>query len=86
MGALGLSSHKVFSREEVIAVPSSGSWRNPGGEFSDFSDPDNFVLFAGGGLRLIHKEIFNAIFRIDYGFNLQNPESNGFVLGIGQYF
>ena len=63
-----------------------GSWRIPGGDFGDFSDPDNLVLFAGGGIRLIHKQIFNAIFRIDYGFDLQDPERNGFVLGIGQYF
>ncbi len=63
-----------------------GSWRNPGGEFSDFTNSDNFVLFAGGGIRLIHKKIFNAILRIDYGFNLQQPEVNGFVLGLGQYF
>lgn len=71
---------------QAVVFSDTGSWRNPGGEFSDFGDSDNFVLFAGGGLRLIHKEIFNAIFRIDYGFNLQSPESNGFVLGIGQYF
>lgn len=43
-----------------------GSWRNPGGDFSDFSKTDNLVLFAGGGLRFIHKKIYNAIFRIDY--------------------
>lgn len=69
-----------------VLFSDSGSWRNPGGDFSDFSDEDNFVLFAGGGIRLIHKKIYNAIFRIDYGFNLQEQSINGFVLGIGQYF
>ncbi len=63
-----------------------GSWRNPGGGFSDFTQSENLTLFAGGGLRFIHKKIFNAILRIDYGINLQNPEVNGFVLGLGQYF
>ncbi|MEO9869328.1 POTRA domain-containing protein [Ekhidna sp.] len=63
-----------------------GSWRNPGGNFSDFAESQNFVLFAGGGFRLIHKKIYNAILRVDYGFNLQEPSINGFVLGIGQYF
>ncbi|WP_420317930.1 POTRA domain-containing protein [Ekhidna sp.] len=69
-----------------VIFSDSGSWRNPGGDFSDFSDDENFVLFAGGGFRFIHKKIYNAILRVDYGFNLQEPSINGFVLGIGQYF
>jgi len=69
-----------------VAFSDSGSWRNPGGDFSDFSNSDNFVLFAGGGLRFIHKKIFNAILRVDYGINLQETQINGFVLGVGQYF
>ena len=71
---------------QAVAFSDSGSWRNPGGNFDDFSDANNFVLFAGGGLRFIHKQIFNAILRVDYGFNLQQREVNGFVLGVGQYF
>lgn len=71
---------------QAVAFSDTGSWRNPGGNFSDFGDSNNFVLFAGGGLRLIHKKIYNAIFRVDYGFNLQETNINGFVLGIGQYF
>ncbi|MEQ8628342.1 POTRA domain-containing protein [Ekhidna sp.] len=69
-----------------VIFSDSGSWRNPGGDFADFADSENFQLFAGGGLRLIHKKIYNAIFRVDYGINLQDPNINGFVLGIGQYF
>ncbi|WP_424962059.1 POTRA domain-containing protein [Ekhidna sp.] len=69
-----------------VIFSDSGSWRNPGGDFADFVDSENFQLFAGGGLRLIHKKIYNAIFRIDYGINLQDQNMNGFVLGIGQYF
>ncbi len=63
-----------------------GSWRNPGGGYSDFGQLANQEYFAGAGVRLIQKQIFNAIFRIDYGFDLQDREVNGFVLGIGQYF
>lgn len=88
---LNVEHRHTFRDREKIAVQGvvfsdMGSWRNPGGSFTDFTESENLVLFAGGGLRLIHKKIFNAIFRIDYGFNLQNPEVNGFVLGIGQYF
>lgn len=71
---------------QVVGFSDTGSWRNPGGDFSDFKDSDNFVLFGGAGIRLIHKKFYNAIFRIDYGFNLQDTEISGFVLGIGQYF
>ena len=82
--------HTFIDKNKVaiqgVLFSDSGSWRNPGGDFSDFTEDENFVLFAGGGLRLIHKKIYNAILRIDYGFNLQESEINGFVLGIGQYF
>ncbi|TPN87253.1 FtsQ-type POTRA domain-containing protein [Aquimarina algicola] len=63
-----------------------GSWRNPGGDFGDFGDSQNFRLYPGVGLRFIHKKIFNAIFRIDYGYGVTDDSTNGFVFGIGQYF
>lgn len=82
--------HSFVDREKVaiqgVLFSDSGSWRNPGGNFSDFTQSENLVLFAGGGVRFIHKKIYNAIFRIDYGVNLQESKINGFVLGIGQYF
>ena len=82
--------HTFVDRRKIaiqgVLFSDSGSWRNPGGNFSDFSNDENFVLFAGGGLRFIHKKIYNAIFRVDYGFNLQEETIHGFVLGIGQYF
>ncbi|MBG7612598.1 outer membrane protein assembly factor [Polaribacter sp. BAL334] len=63
----------------------AGSWRLPGGNFNDFIDKNNVRFFAGVGLRFIHKTIFNATFRIDYGFGL-TERSQGLVFGIGQYF
>lgn len=63
-----------------------GSWRNPGGDFGDFGDTQNFRVYPGVGLRFIHKRIFNAIFRIDYGYGITEDATNGFVFGIGQYF
>lgn len=82
--------HTLLEKENVaiqgVLFSDNGSWRNPGGDFSDFSQNENFVLFSGGGLRFIHKKIYNAILRVDYGFNLQDRSVNGFVLGIGQYF
>ena len=63
-----------------------GSWRTPGGNFSDFADDQNLRIYSGLGIRLIHKRIFNAIFRIDYGHGLTKDATRGFVFGIGQYF
>lgn len=63
-----------------------GSWRNPGGDFDDFAESQNIRIYPGVGLRLIHKRIFNAIFRIDYGYGITKNASHGIVFGIGQYF
>jgi hypothetical protein len=35
---------------------------------NDFVDSDNIRLFSGVGLRFISKKIYNATFRVDYGF------------------
>ena len=64
----------------------AGSWRNPGGDFSDFGDNQNIRVYPGVGLRFIHKKIFNATFRIDYGVGVTRDSTNGFVFGFGQYF
>lgn len=64
----------------------AGSWRNPGGNLGDFSDTDNFRVYPGLGLRFIHKKIYDAVFRIDYGYGITKNGTQGFVFGIGQYF
>ncbi len=64
----------------------AGSWRNPGGKLSDFTKNENIQVYSGIGLRLIHKKIYNAVFRIDYGYGLTKGASQGLVFGIGQYF
>ena len=49
-------------------------------------DSQNIKVYPGLGLRFIHKKIFNAIFRIDYGIGISQGGTQGLVLGIGQYF
>ena len=66
-----------------------GSWRNPGGEINDFFNNENLRVYSGVGLRFISKRIYNATFRIDYGFRVSNnpgQSKGGLVFGIGQYF
>jgi outer membrane protein assembly factor BamA len=64
----------------------AGSWRNPGEDFSQLFDGSSTRLYPGLGIRFIHKRIFNAVFRLDYGFGIGNESTNGLVFGIGQYF
>jgi outer membrane protein assembly factor BamA len=64
----------------------AGSWRNPGGDFADFTDEANIRVYPGVGVRFIHKRIFNAVFRIDYGYGITKNATSGIVFGIGQYF
>ena len=55
-------------------------------ELNDFFQSENIRIFSGLGLRFIHKKIYNAVFRIDYGYGITRNESKGIVFGIGQYF
>lgn len=64
----------------------AGTWRTPGGELKDFFQSENIRIYSGVGLRFIHKKIYNAIFRIDYGYGITKGASKGIVFGIGQYF
>ncbi len=74
-----------FSLQGNIFID-GGSWRNPGGDFGDFADDQNLRIYPGIGVRFIHKRIFNAIFRIDYGHGITKDAARGIVFGIGQYF
>jgi len=64
----------------------AGSWRNPGGDFGDFGNDQNLRIYPGIGMRFIHKKIFNATFRVDYGYGITQSSTSGLVFGIGQYF
>ena len=64
----------------------AGSWRDPGGNLGDIVNTDKFRIYAGGGLRFMHKRIYNAIFRIDYGYGITDKNAGRIVIGIGQYF
>ncbi len=64
----------------------AGSWRQPGGVLSDFGKSENIRVYPGLGLHFIHKKIYNAIFRIDYGVGITPNATKGLVIGIGQYF
>lgn len=82
--------HTIYEKNWFVlqgnAFIDAGTWRNPGGDFGDFSKADNVKVYPGLGLRFIHKKIYNAIFRIDYGYGISENATKGLVFGIGQYF
>ena len=82
--------YTVFEKNWFVlqgnAFLDAGTWRNPGGDYGDLINSDNFRVYSGLGVRLMHKKIYNATFRIDYGFGLTKDASQGLVFGIGQYF
>jgi len=63
-----------------------GTWRNPGGELVELIDGSTLRFHPGAGVRFIHKRIFNAVFRLDYGYGIGNKGTKGITFGIGQYF
>lgn len=63
-----------------------GSWRNPEGTLTELFDGSTVKFYPGLGLRFIHKRIFNAVFRLDYGYGIGKDATRGIVFGIGQYF
>lgn len=71
---------------QLVAFSDLGTWRNPGGEFTDLWDESNLRHFLGGGVRLISLQAFNALLRIDYGVDVRNTVERGVVVGFGQYF
>lgn len=79
-----LYDKKKFTVQGNIFVD-SGTWRNPGGDLNDFFKSENVRIYSGVGLRFSSKKIYNATFRIDYGFSLKD-KSGGLVFGVGQYF
>ncbi len=82
--------HTLWEKKNYILQSNTfidaGTWRNPGGDFGDFSQSQNVRVYPGVGLRFTHKKIFNATFRIDYGVGVTEDSTQGFVFGIGQYF
>jgi len=71
---------------QANAFIDAGTWQEPGGNLGDLIEGEKASAFTGLGVRFIHKRIFNAVFRIDYGVGIGKKANNGIVFGIGQYF
>lgn len=72
---------------QLVVFTDAGLWRKPGQSFfEDNNFEQSYHQYAGGGIRIIYKKAYNAIFRLDYGLDITSFSNGGAVLGIGQYF
>ena len=81
----GLIEKKWFVLQGNLFVDFAGI-RPSGNTINNIFKPKNTHAYSGIGLRFIHKYIYNAVLRIDYGFALGSSKVKGLVFGIGQYF
>lgn len=68
------------------AFVDAGTLQRPRESIDQLATLNNLEVYSGLGFRFIHKRIFNAVLRLDYGFGLGATNSQGLVFGIGQYF
>jgi hypothetical protein len=80
-----LFERKWFAMQANLFVDVAGI-RPSGYALKDLFKNKNAHAYNGIGIRFIHKYIYNAVFRIDYGFSLGKVDQQGIVFGIGQYF
>lgn len=62
------------------------SQRQVGEKLDSLFESENLRIAPGLGLRFIHKRIFNAVLRLDYGVVIGENAGSGLTFGIGQYF
>ena len=80
-----LIDRKKWAVQGVVFIDNS-SWRQAGTPLFDMFLKENTVSFGGGGTRFYLQKIYSFTLRLDYGVNLNDASSKGFVLGVGQYF
>ena len=82
--------HTLYEKDWFVIQSNTfidaGTWRTPGNDFDQLVEGDAIRFNPGVGIRFIHKRIFNAVIRLDYGFGTGNNSDSGFVFGIGQFF
>lgn len=83
--------HTVIDKEwfalQTNVFVDAGNWRTAGGKLNEIVKIKGARIHPGIGLRFIHKKIYNAVIRIDYGRSVLNDKkADGFVFGVGQYF
>lgn len=77
--------HKYFILQTSVFTD-VGFIRQAGADFRSTFSEMNSYYYSGVGLKIQSRWLYNAIIRFDYGFNLENFNENGLVVGFGHYF
>ena len=77
--------HKWLAMQGTFFFDNAGI-QPPGEKINTLFKRENRYHFTGIGLRFIHKFIYRAVLRLDYGISLHGQKQSGIVFGIGQYF
>ena len=70
---------------QAVAFIDAGIIRTPGQKNEQVFETNNHKESIGIGGRIQYKKIYNAVLRLDYGYEL-NSKKGRFVVGLGQYF
>lgn len=82
--------HTLFERGWFVLQSNTfldvNTQRQVGEDFDSTFESSSVRIAPGVGIRFIHKRIFNAVIRLDYGVGIGDNAASGIVFGIGQYF
>ncbi len=83
--------HTLFWRRKIgavqgVAFMDGGTWRIQDGSEGGIFDFSNSSFFYGLGVRFYLVKAYNFVLRADYGVDMSDWETRGWVLGVGQYF
>ena len=69
---------RVEAHQSIISrtYPKGAGQREVNESFDSSFNTDNIRVSPGLGVRFIHKRIFNAVFRLDYGIGIGADASN----------
>ena len=80
---------ELYKKEKIIiqgvAFLDAVSLRLPGNEIQWGINNFNYFVSSGIGFRLHYTKFYNAVFRLDYGYEITRGDSQ-VIFGIGQYF
>ncbi len=71
---------------QIVTFLDIGTLRSPGEPLKNVLVQSQIQNYFGSGFRLIYKEFYGAVLRVDYGLNIQDITQAGAVIGFGQYF
>lgn len=71
---------------QAVIFSDIGTIRSNQQTYAQMFSMSNYDYFTGGGLRLIFKDVHDAVLSLDYGIDIQNFDNQSFIFRWGQFF